>query len=1644
VGTEAIVLIHGEGLLFWGLSSPHLDLSHGAQFLHLCYLVEHLLSSLHQRGLRFRLIFFSSFASLHTHPSLHARGLPTSSVMLARALLISHLRSLSSFYVDVDVLSSWWDPAFEQLVLKTNPSCLLVVDEDSTSSPSAREFFLGLSVKGLLLNLPLTFAHELRFRASQAKTLILNPTLPFNQAAERHFSQAFKNFYETFSTLPEPPNPSPPRSPEEFLPFLSGLEDASELDAVRLSLNMSAAACLLHEYNDRPAARRIIELILFHSLLLDLLPLKLRAQELLPFPPPSHPASKLVTLAQELISRHHSCLLASVGYQGADSPPESSFWADPFDGRLLFRLLELSCSPNSSILQMLSESHRKIFSAIWKEVASSVEASPTHLVEEPTQVEGLEEWEAFRSFVENPPKEQVARLPFAEEVFRACEKNQGLIPLRNPNVKQLFPGSEFQEDPNIGEIFSGPIFQDIYHWKSSRLLETPGFNAQETRSVYTLQKLARFYNKMAQTIGVEKEDIVVVGPQEGEHGEQGKGKGKGDKPKGGWEKQDKKGKKVVKSSADKARDKIEQEKRKKELQKEKEVTSNLKRQHPWTSTKNIEKFLENKLFYSLWKGLVLGPGQEERIIVILEAIKAALTEEPPKDPLQQPSPFLISSLLFIREVFLHPEGYSESSEIYHLLLDCLEHTKLGSKVPKTSHKAGHKAGHKAEKDPHLLRALAPPAEFQLKFLGPFLVRPKFERDPRVSFTPDPWQVKFLDAIDKNHSILASAPTSAGKTFASFYCMRKVLREGDDGLVIYVAPTKALVNQVVVDLIARFNKNYKHGGRTLHGIFTRDIRDNPFNCQILVTVPEILRILLTSHGTEEWQRRIRYIILDEVHSISDESSGLSWEHIILLSRCPLIALSATIGNVEEFASWLTEIQNLKRERGILPPTHQLDLIHHRERYSPLRYIHFNHQRAKQSLPEFNTKKSLREQLEKANVPQEVLEDYHPLAMVSFEKICRNALPRDFSTSPRDSLALYQALAKAAKEIPEGEESAYVDFQSSLSGHLNPSNYFSSSENSTGEVWLTKEAAQRYDLELIREMIQLARSPATRPLAEKAYQSLLPLEPEETRLKKVELAHLPVVRDGKSGEEAEEKEERGEESKEGEPESDASKVMRLLLTLISRRKAPALFFNFSRIQCEAWAQSISEELERLESSRGDLEELTKQNEEAERLRRKKEKESTSKKAKEKGKGKEGVELEEEENVSLMTKRIYRLFTLVPIDKELPEDEMEEFVEDLKKAKVKDWLIEALKVGVGVHHAELPVRYRQTVEILFRRGFLQAVFATGSLALGINMPCKTVVFLWDSFYLNPLMFRQMSGRAGRRGYDPDGEVLFFGIPSSKIHRLMESPIPKIRGGFPLTISLILQELILLEKNTGFLPTLEISYKVPLFSFGEKSHLSSLMEQYFRFGLDFLMRRGVLDQSLRPINVAGLISHIHYTEPSNLVMAHLLQTGVIHRYLEILKSQGANKKQVLLHMIELLSFLFCRKPLTKYHAKVLDNREGRRASKVLLPSPNKLILKAIEEYNKDMFLSYFQFCKVAAHRTAQLRKGIERLPFSNKEFYGAFDPCEPFHPHPAFQQLHSSAINAVITSPFVALSGQDDDYTSMYDGEKTVPLEYISLFAK
>ena len=109
-----------------------------------------------------------------------------------------------------------------------------------------------------------------------------------------------------------------------------------------------------------------------------------------------------------------------------------------------------------------------------------------------------------------------------------------------------------------------------------------------------------------------------------------------------------------------------------------------------------------------------------------------------------------------------------------------------------------------------------------------------------------------------------------------------------------------------------------------------------------------------------------------------------------------------------------------------------------------------------------------------------------------------------------------------------------------------------------------------------------------------------------------------------------------------------------------------------------------------------------------------------------------------------------------------------EDLDVLGYRDWLL-ALERGIAAHHAGLLPSFKAAVEDLFQRGLVKAVFATETLALGINMPARTVVLekltKWNGeghVSITPGEYTQLTGRAGRRGIDIEGNAVVLWSPT------------------------------------------------------------------------------------------------------------------------------------------------------------------------------------------------------------------------------------------------------------------------------------------
>lgn len=166
-----------------------------------------------------------------------------------------------------------------------------------------------------------------------------------------------------------------------------------------------------------------------------------------------------------------------------------------------------------------------------------------------------------------------------------------------------------------------------------------------------------------------------------------------------------------------------------------------------------------------------------------------------------------------------------------------------------------------------------------------------------NFILDRFQEESIKAIEKNLSVVVSAPTGSGKTLIADYVIHK--NKDNNKRIIYTAPIKALSNQKYHD----FSKEY---GEDKVGLMTGDIVINP-NAKVIIMTTEIYRNMVVSNDKD--LKNIAYVIFDEVHYINDIERGYVWEESIIYSseKVRFLCLSATIPNAQEFSNWISSIK-----------------------------------------------------------------------------------------------------------------------------------------------------------------------------------------------------------------------------------------------------------------------------------------------------------------------------------------------------------------------------------------------------------------------------------------------------------------------------------------------------------------------------------------------------------------------------------------------------------------------------------------------------------------------------------------------------------------------------------------------------------------
>eukprot|EP00698_Gefionella_okellyi_P021890 TRINITY_DN7176_c0_g1_i1.p1 TRINITY_DN7176_c0_g1~~TRINITY_DN7176_c0_g1_i1.p1 ORF type:complete len:1673 (-),score=350.74 TRINITY_DN7176_c0_g1_i1:51-5069(-) len=776
-----------------------------------------------------------------------------------------------------------------------------------------------------------------------------------------------------------------------------------------------------------------------------------------------------------------------------------------------------------------------------------------------------------------------------------------------------------------------------------------------------------------------------------------------------------------------------------------------------------------------------------------------------------------------------------------------------------------------------------------------LERDRAQFHQALGFVPDDWQVGVLKAIDAGTSVVVSAPTSAGKTFISTYCIDKVLKQ-PEGHVVFVAPTKALVNQVCADMYRFFERDW--------GVFTRDYRYNITSCRILVTVPQCLEIMMLASGCLEWRKSLRYVIFDEVHCIQEHVSGRAWEHLLLTVPCPFLALSATIGNGQQFYEWLKQAkltrQVLDTQAGCeQPPAAYV-----------VRYIEHVHRAVDQTRFVWD---------------DDSMTHLHPLAM--FEADVDQ--PQNLAITPKEALQLFDAMAKCSHEHSDeaarGTIAAYV-----------PREYF-------GPLLpvISRNQVQRYAEDLLTVLWQWSAELRQHVIA------ILNTIPQ-----------LDTPR----------------------PRHTIRRVVDLVMHLHEEERLPAIMFNHSRSQCLQMATAVEVEcakrnaVSQMKHMKSYVPQVTGLQGPASRNQ---------------------LDVRAEARVVLAPLRQHT-YTLAPHS--LSDSELDELLEPLyhslgdKAEAMRRPHVRALRHGVGVHHAGMSRKYREAVEVLFRKRALGVVFATGTLAMGIHMPCRTVALVRDSPHLNVLGYRQMSGRAGRRGLDLQGEVIFYHVPATKITRLLCCPVPASEGEFSMSATLLLRMLQLHAQSSdpardGASLVMIIKQPLRTHATANKAIAHNTMNMFLRFALEHLRHFGLINDQAVPIGLTPIVTHLHFTEPANFACVYLLQSGA----LRAICAPSRPWQAIAVDLLVIMSTLFGQ---VRFNSNIL----GAHCSTgyipkgmLVLPALSASVQAVFDEYNHRVMTVYQQCQRGFILQQRDGAHNAATLPISRVSWPNAATFCAP-----------------------------------------------------
>ena len=611
-------------------------------------------------------------------------------------------------------------------------------------------------------------------------------------------------------------------------------------------------------------------------------------------------------------------------------------------------------------------------------------------------------------------------------------------------------------------------------------------------------------------------------------------------------------------------------------------------------------------------------------------------------------------------------------------------------------------------------------DFMLEKMGN-LLKPLDQWNEREKVLDD-WQEKVIDMVSKNESVVVKAPTSAGKSWIAMAA--GIIHKK----IIYVCPAKPVAYQVGAHFI---NMGYKvHFLLDNISHFSYSPQTNIF----IGTPTEIENCLLKTGTTFD------YAVFDEIHNVNKVEDGDIYENLLKILKCNFLALSATINNIDFM------IEKLKT----FNPKLKINYIEYNQRF-------INHQRW----------------VWKA----EGLKKLHPLC--AYNGINDNYTDNSLSFTPNDCSVLWNKLYEIFED----------DDEESVLDNLSPDEYFKD------KGMLSLDDCRDYEKLLKTTMVELSLK------YPKQIQAIFDSFKDRSETSKNK-DFISFIRETKE-----------------------RKMFPMIMFHTNERECLNIFnnvyeyLNTKESEEYPFHYDILEKKEEIYRSLLDNRETYRDNlkvtstnaryeikEKMEMFDKKQRREFTTKvisyyesklnDVRKNDETRENIKKIQEKNLmkemnnfivnpyfgphDVFAKHTDFIFTT---SKEpMSGDTIKAVRREIKntlgiKIPYESPLFQMLKRGIGVYLESMPDEYNWQLQKLLSRKEIGIVISDKTLCLGIDLPVKTSCFLettGNTFTQDE--FLQMSGRAGRRGKDTQGNIIFFG-DVDYLH-LMKSGHPDIIG--------------------------------------------------------------------------------------------------------------------------------------------------------------------------------------------------------------------------------------------------------------------------